>query len=106
MDKSGLKLPFVTVIVRLAAPKAIGALIVEVAVLAIVEIFPASVIVPVPVIDDPVMLIDPTVVTLLLPKAKTPELTVNALVIEIEEASVTTLLPDPPVFEIVRLATV
>ena len=99
--KSGLAAPFATVTVSVA-PSDTGALIVAVVALLFALIFPASVIVPEPVIEVPVILTEPTLVTLFAPIAKIPLLTVNAFVIAIPEASVTV----PPVFAMVRLATV
>ncbi len=105
-DKSGFNPPLATVNVRAAPPSARGALIAAVVALAIELTFPARVIVPVPVIEVPVMLTDPTVVTLLAAIAKMPLLTVSAFVMAMVEARVTVLFAAPPVLATVRLATV
>ena len=84
----------------------IGALILAVVPLAFVVTSPANVSVPVPVIEVPVILTEPTVVMLFAPNAKTPELTSNPFVIPTLLTSVTVLFPPPPVLAIVRFETV
>ena len=80
---SGTAVPLAIVKVRVAAFKAIGALMMEVVALALVVTLPASVKVPVPVIEVPVIFTAPTLETLKVLNANVPLLTVSVPAIEV-----------------------
>ena len=103
--KSGSAAPSGTLNVRVA-PNATGAFIVAVVAFAFAVMLPASVKVPEPVIEVPVMFTDPTEVIFKAPKLRVPLLIVRELVIAMELASVTVLFPAMPELLIVRLFTV
>ena len=104
--KSGVAPPSAMVNVLFAPLNTIGAPIEAVNPLALVVTFPARVMVPVPVIEVPVMLIAETVVMLFAPTARTPLLTERVFETPVADVNETVLSPKPPVLAMVRLFTV